>query len=508
MRKAGIMMCQLKKIAVRRVALVLFLLSGVAMVFPASALATQSVTFAWDPSADPNVVGYNIYYGTTTHVYTSKVSVGNVTTATISGLVEGTTYYFAATTYDALNQESALSDEISYSVPVTATNQPPVITEMLTTNMAIAGQNVTFSITATGTGSLEYQWTYNQSNIPSATNAVLTLNNVTVAQAGTYYVTVSNSAGSTNSSTASLTVYPTTAATLTPASHVNGQFALSVSGVTNYQYVVQASTNLVDWVSMQTDSCPFTFVDSNASQFRQRFYRTYYLPINLPANSFTDITNGLVDWHPLAGDVNDHSGNGNNGMAAGSPSYTTGVLGVANTAMSFDGASQYVDCGNGNSLNIVGQITVSAWINSATFPPTNGTFQAFCEKGYDGANEAYFMRFHNSSSVTLDAGSYNGTDHAVSIANPNSTHVWYFMVETYDGTSWNLYVNGIFAASSPQSFGAIKSSADFCIGAAIIAGTPGRYFNGSIAGARIYNRALSGSEIGMLYTNGISGGIF
>ena len=144
-------MCQLKKIAVRHAALVLFLLSGVAMLFPASALATQNVTFAWDPSTDPNVVGYNIYYGTTSHVYTSKVSVGNVTTATISGLVEGTTYYFAATTYDALTQESAFSDEISYTVPVTVTNQPPVITGMLTTNMAIAGQNVTFSITATGT---------------------------------------------------------------------------------------------------------------------------------------------------------------------------------------------------------------------------------------------------------------------------------------------------------------------------------------------------------------------
>jgi hypothetical protein len=60
----------------------------------------------------------------------------------------------------------------------------------------------------------------------------------------------------------------------------------------------------------------------------------------------------------------------------------------------------------------------------------------------------------------------------------------------------------------PQSFGAIKSSADFYIGAAVIAGIPGRYFNGSIAGARIYNRTLSGSEIGTLYTNGISGGIF
>jgi hypothetical protein len=116
---------------------------------------------------------------------------------------------------------------------------------------------------------------YNSNNIAAATNAVLTLNNITTAQAGSYYVTVSNSAGSTNSSAANLTVYPTTAATLTPASNVAGQFAFGVAGVTNYQYVVQASTNLLDWVSVQTNTAPFTFVDPNASQFSQRFYRTF-----------------------------------------------------------------------------------------------------------------------------------------------------------------------------------------------------------------------------------------
>jgi Immunoglobulin domain len=267
------MICQLYLFWIKRAAIVLFLLSGLAALLPVSALATQSVTFAWDPSTDTNVVGYNIYYGTASHVYTSKVPFGNVTIATVSGLVEGTTYYFAATTSDALNQESDFSDEISYTVPVVILNQPPTITGMLTTNTAIAGQNVTFSVTASGTGPLTYQWMYNANNIAAATNAVLTLSNVTAAQAGTYYVNVSNSAGSTNSVMVSLTVYSTMAATLVPASHLIGQFALNISGVTNYPYVVQASTNLVDWVSVQTNTAPFTFVDSNASQFSQRFYR-------------------------------------------------------------------------------------------------------------------------------------------------------------------------------------------------------------------------------------------
>jgi hypothetical protein len=271
------MICPLKRFAIQRAVLALVLLSGLAILLPVSARATQSVTFGWEPSADTNVVGYNIYYGTVSHVYTSKVSFGNVTTATISGLVEGTTYYFAASTYGALDQESVLSDEISYTVPVVDTNQPPAITGMFTTNTALAGQNVTFGITATGSGPLIYQWMFNTNALAAATNALLTLTNVTPAQAGTYYVKVSNSVGSTNSSPAELTVYPTTAATLTAAAPAGGQFAMSVGGIPNYQYVVQASTNLVDWVSVQTNTAPFSYVDSDASQFRQRYYRTFCL---------------------------------------------------------------------------------------------------------------------------------------------------------------------------------------------------------------------------------------
>jgi hypothetical protein len=71
---------------------------------------------------------------------------------------------------------------------------------------------------------------------------------------------------------------PTAAATLAavaPPSH--GQFALTVNGTTGYTYVVQASTDMVNWTSVQTNTAPFTFVDTNASQFKQRFYRSFYI---------------------------------------------------------------------------------------------------------------------------------------------------------------------------------------------------------------------------------------
>jgi hypothetical protein len=150
------MMCHLKKWGVKHAAFVLFLLSGLAVLIPIPARAAQSVTLGWEQSADPSVVGYNIYYGIASHVYTNKVSVGNVTMATISGLVAGTTYYFAATTYDASNQESAFSDEITYTVPLPATNQPPPATGPPTNNTVSVGQDITFSVTAAGTAPFTY----------------------------------------------------------------------------------------------------------------------------------------------------------------------------------------------------------------------------------------------------------------------------------------------------------------------------------------------------------------
>ena len=86
------------------------------LAFSATLPADQSVNLAWSPSLDTNVVGYNIYYGGVSGNYTNKINAGNGTNVTISGLMAGATYYFAATAYDAQSNESVFSSEISYLV--------------------------------------------------------------------------------------------------------------------------------------------------------------------------------------------------------------------------------------------------------------------------------------------------------------------------------------------------------------------------------------------------------
>src|SRR5260370_19478531 len=72
----------------------------------------QSVTLAWD--AELNVAGYRLYSGTPSRVYTKVIDVGNTTSALVSNLVVGQTYFFAVTAYNTAGVESAPSNEISY----------------------------------------------------------------------------------------------------------------------------------------------------------------------------------------------------------------------------------------------------------------------------------------------------------------------------------------------------------------------------------------------------------
>ena len=77
--------------------------------FSQGSASAASVTLAWDESNE--AACYKIYYGTASNNYSSVVNVGNyVTSHTFADLPNGSTYYFAATAYDASNLESDYSD--------------------------------------------------------------------------------------------------------------------------------------------------------------------------------------------------------------------------------------------------------------------------------------------------------------------------------------------------------------------------------------------------------------
>jgi hypothetical protein len=57
-----------------------------------------------------------------------------------------------------------------------------------------------------------------------------------------------------------------------------GGVQFTVTGTAGYPYAIEASTNLVNWLRLQTNASPFTFIDSNAPAFHNRFYRAVFQP--------------------------------------------------------------------------------------------------------------------------------------------------------------------------------------------------------------------------------------
>lgn len=92
-----------------------------------SLVADQSVTLAWDPNPEPDVDSYTVYYGTAPRTYPQSTNVGNVTTATVYGLREGLTHYFAITARNTSGLESDFSNEVTNAIPSNVTNRVPTI---------------------------------------------------------------------------------------------------------------------------------------------------------------------------------------------------------------------------------------------------------------------------------------------------------------------------------------------------------------------------------------------
>jgi hypothetical protein len=192
-------------------------------VFPSSrVLSAPSVTLAWDASSDPSVTGYNLYYGGGSRNYTNTVNTGGATSAGISNLVVGATYYFAATCYNAAGLESDYSAEVAYTVPAGNTNVPPTLDPILdlviNENAGVQTVNLTGITPGSGSGVGNLTITASSSNpglIPTPSVAYTSPNSTGSLSfapalfgfgAASIIVTVNNGGVSNNSVSRSFTV--------------------------------------------------------------------------------------------------------------------------------------------------------------------------------------------------------------------------------------------------------------------------------------------------------------
>jgi hypothetical protein len=154
----------------------------------------------------------------------------------------------------------------------TAAIAPTISTQPLSQTVAL-GANVTLTVGVSGTAPLSYQWRANGTNLSGRTNASLSLTSFRATDQKIYSVVVSNSGGSVTSAGAMLHANA-------PLRFINsrqtvGRFSATLLGVAGSNYVLQTTTNLINWTPIATNSSPngiINFTATNAPS-GQRYYR-------------------------------------------------------------------------------------------------------------------------------------------------------------------------------------------------------------------------------------------
>jgi len=186
----------------------------------------------------------------------------------------GGTYSVLVTNHYGSATSTVVILEVSLPVPPSITDQP----KNVVTNV---GASVTFSVAAAGAPPLSYQWCLDGISLTDSgqfsgtATTTLTITNVQIANEGSYSVVVSNQASSVTSSNASLQVDTNTTVRLINAAYATGSPGFRITGPVG-TYVLQASSNLVNWDPVASNSTPalwWDYTDTGAAAFRYRFYR-------------------------------------------------------------------------------------------------------------------------------------------------------------------------------------------------------------------------------------------
>jgi Concanavalin A-like lectin/glucanases superfamily len=204
-------------------------------------------------------------------------------------------------------------------------------------------------------------------------------------------------------------------------------------------------------------------------------------------------TNSLIAYYPFNSNAADLSGNNNNGTINGGVIYVTNRNGNQNSAMYFDGSSGYVQIPSSNSLESPSSgISISAWIK-AEIVASYGAF--FLCKSNTG-NTSPFQYRAGFSNFNMYFGYKNSTSSSTDIQSAPyslSENIWKFVTYTYDGQKAKFYIDGILVNEVSETGNIYPDNKPLEIGRD--SHGPIEWFKGTLDEVRIYNRALTLSEI-------------
>ncbi|MBI5689797.1 MAG: immunoglobulin domain-containing protein [Verrucomicrobia bacterium] len=210
------------------------LTTGTAPVFTSAASATFQATNAGTFTVTAT--------GTPTPTFSATGLPSWATLDASTGVISGTPPDTSGSPFTVtVRASNGIATNQTLTITVLPAVLPPAITTQPSNVAADQGSTAVFSVTASGTAPLSYQWARNGASIAGATGSNLSLGNVQASAAGSYTVTVSNAAGSVTSTSATLVVNTAPIVTTPPRAQTalageTVRLSVSASGGASFTY--------------------------------------------------------------------------------------------------------------------------------------------------------------------------------------------------------------------------------------------------------------------------------
>jgi len=228
--------------------------AGQTATFTATATGTAPLTYQWRKNG----------------LYITGATTSSYTTPATTAADSGSTFSVVVTN----SAGTATSNNATLTVNAAAV--APSITSQPASQTVTAGQTATFTVTATGTSPMTYQWRKNGTNITGATVSSYVTPATTTADSGsTFSVVITNSAGSTTSNNATLTVnaaavapsIATQPANQTVTAGQTATFSVSATGTSPMTYQWRKNGSNITGATSSAYTTPATATSDSGSAF-------------------------------------------------------------------------------------------------------------------------------------------------------------------------------------------------------------------------------------------------
>ena len=198
--------------------------------------------------------------------------------------------------------------------------------------------------------------------------------------------------------------------------------------------------------------------------------------------------------------VTDASGNGNTGSLFGGTRFNMKTNGKFGQALLLDGApvgnedGQYLSVNDAASLDITGDITLAAWVKRDVVGGVDGIITK-----NDNVTWSYDLYVNSSNQLGFDINGSNVANSSNTVADTE----WHHVAATRSGSTIVFYIDGTAAGVGLNGTAFNSGSMPVSVGTFSVESPCGSgCFDGAIDDARIYNRALSTTEVKRLYNLG------